>query len=323
MRILVTGAAGFIGFHLSLELLKKGHEVFGLDNINNYYSKKYKKRRIKILSKKKKFKFLNQDLRFIKKLKKKLIKIKPPVIYHLASQPGIMYSFSNPEKYLSNNIIATKNLIKVSKKFQLKKFYFTSSSSVYGNKKKYPIKEISKLAPLNYYADTKKKCEEILIKEFSKKDVDLKIFRPFTVYGPYARPDMFFIKYFNSIKKKKIFELYNFGNYERDFTYVEDVAKAMCNFLKIKKNENIFYNICSSKPVKLKYLIKLINKFLKKNIEVKYLPKRKGEMIKTFGDNQKLKSTLKKIKFTKIEAGIKKTIKWYKDYKYKNELTFN
>ena len=99
---------------------------------------------------------MNQDLRFVKKLEKKLIKIKPPVIYHLASQPGIMYSFSNPEQYLSNNIIATKNLIKVSKKFQLKKFYFTSSSSVYGNKKKYPIKEISKLAPLNYYADTKK-----------------------------------------------------------------------------------------------------------------------------------------------------------------------
>lgn len=323
MKILVTGAAGFIGFHLSLELLRKGHKVFGLDNINNYYSKNYKKRRKNILLKNSKFKFLNQDLRFIKKLKKTLIEIKPEVIYHLASQPGIMYSFSNPEQYLSNNIVATRNLIEVSKNFNLKKFYFTSSSSVYGNKKKFPIKETSKLNPLNYYAETKIKCEEMLKKEFLKKNIDLKIFRPFTVYGPYARPDMFFLTYFNTLKKKKVFKLFNYGNYERDFTYVEDLVKIMSNFLKIKKSKNYIYNICSSKPVKLKYLINVINKLTKKRILIDYLPRRKGEMIKTFGDNKKLKKTLNNIKFTKIEVGVKKTFNWYNNYKYKKELTFN
>ena len=211
----------------------------------------------------------------------------------------------------------------MSKNFNLKKFYFTSSSSVYGNKKKFPIKETSKLNPLNYYAETKIKCEEMLKKEFLKKNIDLKIFRPFTVYGPYARPDMFFLTYFNTLKKKKVFKLFNYGNYERDFTYVEDLVKIMSNFLKIKKSKNYIYNICSSKPVKLKYLINVINKLTKKRILIDYLPRRKGEMIKTFGDNKKLKKTLNNIKFTKIEVGVKKTFNWYNNYKYKKELTFN
>ena len=163
----------------------------------------------------------------------------PDCVLHLASQPGIMYSFKNPSTYISNNILATKNLISISKSYKVKKFYFTSSSSVYGNKKKFPIKENSKLKPINLYAKTKKKCEVMLIKSFKKTNTDLKIFRPFTVYGTYARPDMIFLTYLKKSIENKSFYLFNNGNYMRDFTYVEDVAKILTKFIsvgKIKKN---------------------------------------------------------------------------------------
>ena len=156
MKIFVTGAAGFIGYHLSKELLKNKFSIIGIDNLNNYYSPDYKKERIRNLRKNKNFKFYKLDLKKIKKLLE-IFKIhKPEVIYHLASQPGIMYSFKNPNTYLKNNIQVTDNLIEYSKKFNVKKFYFTSSSSVYGLKKKFPIKEKASLKPINLYAKTKK-----------------------------------------------------------------------------------------------------------------------------------------------------------------------
>ena len=169
MNIILTGAAGFIGYHLALELLKKKHKVLGIDNFNNYYSKSYKRSRVQKLIKNKNFIFYNLDLKKIDKFKKKLIKFKPSAIYHLASQPGIMYSFKNPESYIKNNITVTKKLINCTSYLNIKKFYFTSSSSVYGNTKKFPISENTPKKPLNLYAKTKLECEKILCKSFKKK----------------------------------------------------------------------------------------------------------------------------------------------------------
>ena len=322
MNILITGVAGFIGFHLANELLKKNNNILGVDNFNNYYSPKFKKQRLNLI-KKKNFKFLKFDLRNKKKLALVFKKFKPNAVYHLASQPGIMYSFKNPNTYISNNIKVTKNLIEQSIINNIDKFYFTSSSSVYGNKKKYPINENSLLKPINTYAKTKKECEKILLKYFKNTNIDLKIFRPFTVYGPFARPDMIFITYFKKAMKQENFFLFNNGEYVRDFTYVEDVVKILSKFLKVGKIDNKIFNICSSNPIKIKNLIKIINKynFYKPNIVFK--PYRNGEMIKTYGNNRLIKKTIKFKKFTNIERGIKKTLDWYIDFKNKDLLNFD
>jgi UDP-glucuronate 4-epimerase len=322
-NILITGVAGFIGFHLSLVLLKKGYNVLGIDNLNNYYSKKYKIYRKNILLKNKKFKFLKLDLRFLDKTKKVFEKNKIDTIYHLASQPGIMYSFNNPGTYKSNNILVTKNLIHLTKKFNIEKFYFTSSSSVYGNQKKYPIKESAKLKPLNYYAKTKITCEKLLLKCLKKSEVDLKIFRPFTVYGTFSRPDMIFLTYLKRSFENNDFFLFNNGNYLRDFTHVDDVAEILYKFLAIGKIKKKIFNICSSKPVKIKDLLIIIKKYSKKNTNIILKPYRKGEMIKTYGDNRLLKKIINYKKFTSIDFGIKKTVKWYSNFKNKDILYFN
>ncbi len=322
MKVVVTGAAGFIGYHLTKKLLKKKVKVYGIDNLNSYYSTQLKKDRLKELKKYKNFIFYKKNLNNFNSNLKLFSKISPFAIYHLASQPGIIYSYLNPNTYKNNNINATKNLIKISNIIKINKFYFTSSSSVYGIKKKYPIKESSKMKPINYYAKTKKDCEILLLQKLSKK-IDLKIFRPFTVYGPFSRPDMLFIKYLSSYKSKKPFVLYNYGNYVRDFTYVDDVVDILFDFLKIGFLKKNIFNICSSKPVNITKIVKLINKFYKKEKLVIYKKRRKGEMIKTFGDNRYLKKIIKKRKFMNIEKGIIKTINWYKDYKNKNNLLFH
>ena len=322
MRILITGVAGFIGFHLATELSKKKHQIIGIDNLNNYYSPKYKSQRLNLIKKKKNFKFLKIDLKKKKNLISIFKKWKPSIVYHLASQPGIMYSFKNPKTYITNNISATKNLIDVSLKYKVKKFYFTSSSSVYGDKEKFPIKENSKLKPINIYAKTKKECEKILLKFFKNSNVDLKIFRPFTVYGPYARPDMIFITYMNKISNEEDFFLYNNGNYVRDFTYVADLVKILSKFLKIEKLKYNIFNICSSKPIKVKKLIDIINANINYKPKILLRPYRKGEMIKTYGCNKLIKKTLKFNKFTSLEDGIQKTLIWYKKFKNKDHLYF-
>ena len=323
MNILISGTAGFIGFHLAKELIKKKHTIIGIDNLNNYYSSKYKNIRLKILKNNKNFYFFKVDLKNKKKLNYIFKKYKPECIYHLASQPGIMYSFKNPKTYISNNVEATKTLMSISLKNKIKKFYFTSSSSVYGNKKKFPISENSSLKPINLYANTKMKCEKILLKFFKNTNIDLKIFRPFTVYGEFARPDMIFLTYLKRASENKDFYLFNKGNYLRDFTYVEDVAKILSRFLKIKNLKKKTYNICSSKPIKVKNLIPIIEKYTKQNTKIILKPYRKGEMIKTYGSNKLMKDIIKYKKFTDIDTGIKKTIKWYLNFKDKNLLYFN
>ena len=303
--------------------MKNKYTIIGLDNLNSYYSKDFKKHRISILNKKKNFFFEKIDLKSKIAVNKLFKKYRPEVVFHLASQPGIMYSFKNPDTYISNNILATKNLILVSINYKVNKFYFTSSSSVYGNKKKFPIKENSKLKPINLYAKTKKQCEAMLTKSFKKTNIDLKIFRPFTVYGTYARPDMIFLTYLKKGIENKSFYLFNNGNYTRDFTYVGDVAKILTKFLSVGKLKKKIFNICSSKPIKIKKIIPLINKYSKQKCKVVLKPYRKGEMIKTYGDNKQVKEIINFKKFTNINLKIKKTIKWYLGFKDKNILYFN
>jgi UDP-glucuronate 4-epimerase len=307
MKYLITGAAGFIGYHLSLHLLKKGFTVYGIDSLNKYYSVNLKKLRLKKLKKFKNFYFNKIDLSNFKKTNKFLTKIKPDIIFHLAGQPGVLYSFKNPNSYKKNNIIATENLIKIINKLDVKKFIFASSSSVYGDQKKFPLLETATLKPQNYYARTKKICEEIIKSSLIKPYI---IFRIFTVYGPYGRPDMFFSIFLRKIHKKLQNTLYNFGNYYRDFTYINDVIDVFYKS-SIKSVDNITLNLCSSSPVRMVDVVNLLRKKLNKNFNIKFLKKRKGEMLKTYGSNKKIQSIFNKKKFTKLSFGINQVVKTF------------
>ncbi len=310
-KILITGSSGFIGFHLSKFFLIK-NKVLGVDNHNSYYSKKIKLKRLTFLKKNRNFFFKKINLRNEKKLDQVFKSFKPEYVFHIAGQPGVLYSFKNPKSYKDNNIKATKVLCKISKKYKIKKFIFASSSSVYGDQKKFPIKETFKTYPKNPYAKTKLKSEKIVSKTFSKTKIKFIIFRFFTVYGPFGRPDMFIHKFLNALKNNKKINLHNNGKNFRDFTYIDDVIKILKDSLKKNINGKIL-NICRSSPVLTLKLVDIILKNYKsKKIKLKKTKFVKGEMLKTHGSNANLKKFFGKIKFTDIEKGIKETIRNYK-----------
>ncbi len=311
MIILITGSSGFIGFHLSNFLLKKGYNVLGLDNHNSYYSKKIKNKRLSFLKKNKKFNFFRTDIADAVKLEKIFNKYNPDIVYHLSGQPGVLYSLKNPKIYKINNLLATKNICKMCIKYEIKKFFFSSSSSIYGDQKLFPIKESSKPFPKNPYALTKLNSEKYIQKTFKNSKIKYVIFRFFTVYGPLGRPDMFIHKFLKSIKENKTISLFNNGLNFRDFTYVDDVVKILYLFLKKRINKKVI-NICRSKPIKTIELVNILKKnCIKKNIKIKMTGFVKGEMLKTHGSNRKLKKYIRSLKFTDIKKGINKTVKAY------------
>ena len=316
---LITGCAGFIGFHMCELLLNKGIKVIGIDNLNKYYSQDLKLKRLSILKKKKLFEFFNIDLSK-KKIDQVLLNKKKIKIIHFAAQPGVMYSYKNPKSYYDNNIIATDKLIESVKKIKIEQFIFISSSSVYGDQKKYPINEDARLKSINYYAETKIQCEKKIRKNFKKCYHSTKILRPFTVYGPYGRPDMLILKMLTLIKKKKKINIFNHGKHLRDFTYVGDVVKIIYQ-LSNKRNRNIkTFNICASNPIEINKVIKLFENLLNKKFLINSLPKRQGEMKITYGSNKYLLKFIDFKKFTTINEGLRKTINWYKKFKYKKLL---
>ena len=313
MKILITGAAGFIGYHLSKSFLKSNYKVYGIDSLNSYYSIKLKKLRLNKLSNNKNFYFAKLNLCNYNKSLNLIKKIKPDYVFHLAGQPGVIYSYKDPISYKNNNIHATENLIKIINIYKPKKFIFASSSSVYGNKKKFPITENQLLKPENYYGKTKKICEKEIK---SKLKVPYIIFRLFTVYGSLGRPDMFFSIFLRKVFNRKNINLYNYGEYVRDFTYIDDVIDVFRKvmFLNIKKK---ILNVCSSNPIKMNELIKIIRRILKIKIIINYKNSRKGEMTKTYGSNLRLQKLINKKKYFKIEQGIRVIIKKFSNLEKK------
>ena len=311
---LITGAAGFIGFHTSLNLLKKGKRVIGIDNLNNYYAPKIKKDRLKILSKFNNFKFHKIDIINLKKLEKIFYKSSITTIINLAAQAGVAYSLTNPKKYFLTNSLGFFNICLIAKKYNIRKVLFASSSSVYGDNQNLPVKESYELNPLSYYAITKQNNEQTA-KFFSTISKTKYIgLRFFSVYGLYGRPDMIIYKLISSFKKKKTFYLNNFGEHKRDFTHVDDVMKIINRLINknLKNNYNIF-NICSSKPVSLKVIIQIF----KKN---KILPKLKlrgfqqGDIKDAYGCNNKINNIIK-IRFKNFEKSINEIINFEKKNK--------
>ena len=316
MKILITGAAGFIGHSLARILIKnKKNNIIGIDNFSTYSGKDIKRLRIKILKKNKNFKFKKLDILNKKKIDLLFKKNNFDIVVHLAAEVGVRYSIIRPDKYVEANINGFFNIIDSLKHNPPEKFLFASSSSVYGDSKVFPLKENLNLEPINMYALSKKNNEEvakIYSKKYKTKFIGLRFF---TVFGELGRPDMFFFKMILSVFKNGKLYLNNSGNHYRDFTYIKDVVIILRKLISLNvKNKYEILNICSSRPVFLKNFIKTSEKYLKK-INIVNVSLHPADVYKTHGSNTKLMKLIKKIKFTNLDTAIKNTIESYKKYK--------
>ena len=315
MNILITGCCGFIGFNFSNFLAKsnKNIKIIGIDNINNYYSVALKKERLNELLKNKNFIFYKIDLNQYEALEKLYKKFKFHHIFNFAAQAGVRYSFINPRSFIKNNISGFFNILNLSLEYSVKKFFYASSSSVYGEAKKFPLKENCILKPKNIYGLSKKMNEQIIDVSLHKKNTQCIGLRFFTIYGEWGRPDMFMMQYLNATyDKSKLFYLNNYGNHLRDFTYIKDACKILKKLIYAKlKNKHSIINICSNKPLKLTSVINKINQLTMNKPRIKKRSMQKADIYKTHGDNSLVKRISGIKKFTDISIGLKNTVKWF------------
>ena len=318
MTILITGSAGFIGYHLAKKILNNNKAVIGIDNINNYYDVNLKKNRIKDLKKNKKFFFYKIDLCQYEKLnylvKNKRIKI----IIHLAAQAGVRYSFKNPRIYFKSNLEGFFNILEVSRYNKIKHLIYASTSSVYGNSKKFPSSENDNTdQPLSFYAATKK-SNEVMAHSYSHiYNLPSTGVRFFTVYGPMGRPDMALFKFTKNINNNRSIELFNKGRHFRDFTYIDDIIDGVHSLIYKQSKKKIpheIYNIGNGNPKKLLEYLKYIENYLNKTPKIKKKSLQVGDIVKTHSNIKKLQIYAGYKPKTNINVGIKKFIEWYKEY---------
>ena len=317
---LITGTAGFIGFHLALTLLKKGNAVIGIDNINNYYNKRIKLDRLNLLKKYSKYKFLKIDIANEKLLKKGLNNYKNKIKYiiHLAGQAGVRYSIKNPITYIENNVKAYVNLLEIFKKSRtLKLFIYASSSSVYGEvSTKKSISSKPQVNPISVYSASKLSMELISKVYNFQYNINLIGVRFFSVYGPWGRPDMFYMKYLNSIKSNKPIKIFNFGNHHRSFTYIDDVILNLFKIINKFKNKKVceVFNIGNQNSIFLKNFIKVLEKITKKKAKKVYINLQLGDLKTTKANISREKKIFNHEVKTSLVTGLKKLVTWYRDY---------
>lgn len=321
MNILITGCAGFIGFNLVKSLLqKKNIKILGIDNLNNYYDTKLKYDRLNIIKKLPNFKFKKLDITDEGKLKLFFKNKKFDIVVNLAAQAGVRYSFKNPKVYIDTNVIGFYNLLECCKSFKIKKLLFASSSSVYGEVDKFPLKENFNTDLTNSLYGSTKKINEVMAATYSKLyKINCIGLRFFTVYGPYGRPDMSLYKFTKSINEGKQVQLFNYGNHVRDFTYIDDVVESIKRLILVKNRKKIdklfdIYNIGSNNPKSLIEYVQTIEKLLGRKAKIVKKPFQKGDIIKTHASVNKLFKKTNYKPSTKMINGIKSYIDWYKSY---------
>ena len=319
---LVTGAAGFIGFHLSLELLKKKKVVIGVDNINHYYDQKIKYDRLKVLKKFSKFKFFKIDLNNKKNFSKKInrYKNKIEIIIHLAGQAGVRYSIINPSSYISNNIMSYVHLLEFFKNSsKIKLILYASSSSIYGEVgSKTSLSSQPQINPISVYSASKLSMELISnAYHFLYKKNFIGV-RFFSVYGPWGRPDMFYFKFLKKIKDNKPIEIYNYGNHHRSFTYIDDVVlnlmKLINKFKNHKKSVCDVFNIGNPKSISLKKFIKILEISVGEKAKKKYTKRHLGDITITRSNVKREKSIFNHEIKVPLNIGIEKLINWHRSY---------
>lgn len=319
--VLVTGAAGFIGFHLSKKLLDLGAEVIGFDNINDYYDVNLKYARLDILKGYEKFNFIKGDLKDKDAVDKLFKDFKIDIVVNLAAQAGVRYSIENPSAYIDSNIIGFFNILEAVRHNPVKHLLYASSSSVYGNQEKTPFSVTDNVdKPISLYAATKKSNELMAYTYSHLYKIPATGLRFFTVYGPFGRPDMAYFGFTNKIMKDEPIKIFNEGDMYRDFTYVDDIVQGILNMLlnPPKEDENgaksKVYNIGNNKPEKLMYFIETLEKAIGKEAKKEFLPMQPGDVYQTYADVTDLINDFDFKPSTSIEEGLSKFAKWYKEY---------
>jgi len=332
MKFLITGAAGFIGFHTSQYLLDRGDIVIGVDNINDYYDPSLKEARLSQLKDNDRFTFYKIDIIDKDAVNTIFETESPEHIIHLAAQAGVRYSIENPYAYIDSNITGFMNILEACRHNPIKHLVFASSSSVYGSNTDMPFSVNDNVDhPLSIYAATKK-SNELMAHTYSNLfDIPVSGLRFFTVYGPWGRPDMALFIFTRKILNGEAIDVFNEGKHKRDFTYIDDIVEGV-----VRVSDNVatsnpewnsdkpdpatskapyrLYNVGNNSPVELMYFIEQIEKNLNKKADKNYLPLQAGDVPETYANVDALIDYVGYSPSTSIESGIENFIKWYKDY---------
>lgn len=312
MKVLVTGGAGFIGSHLILALLDKGHEVVCVDNLNEYYDPELKKKRLKQFEDK--IIFEHVDISDEEAISGVFEKYKFDKIAHLAAQAGVRYSLTHPQVYTKSNYLGTSFIYELAVKHGVKDIVFASTSSTYGESEKMPFKEDEPAdRPMSMYAATKRGCEILGASYAHIHGLNITCLRFFTVYGPFGRPDMALFKFTENILAGLPIDVYNNGDMKRDFTYVSDIVLGFVSALEKPLGFEII-NLGYGDPVNLMKFIELIEQELGKKALINFMPMQPGDVPATYADISKAKELLGFSPKVRVEEGVPNFIRWYKDY---------
>jgi UDP-glucuronate 4-epimerase len=330
--ILVTGAAGFIGLHVTQLLLSTGREVVGVDNVNDYYDPKLKQARLEILMRQPNFTFVKLDLADREATKTLFARHRFPTVIHLAAQAGVRYSLQNPQAYVDANIEGFLNVLEGCRHSDCKHLLFASSSSVYGANTKLPFSVQDNVDhPISLYAASKK-ANELMAHAYSHLyRIPASGLRFFTVYGPWYRPDMAMYIFAKAILEGKPIRLFNHGNMRRDFTYIDDVAEAVVRLIGHPPQANPawsgersdpatsaapwkIYNIGNNRPEELLHVVSLLEKEFGRTAIKEMLPMQPGDVPATYADIEDLARDIGFRPATTIEEGIRRFAKWFREY---------
>lgn len=330
--ILITGAAGFIGAHLSNILLNKGYDVVGIDNLNEYYDISIKNARLDLLEHQNKFSFFKVNLSNKDALIKVFKDFKPDYVINLAAQAGVRYSITNPYAYVDSNLIGFVNILEACRNYPVKHLLYASSSSVYGGNTIVPFSTNHQVDhPVSLYAATKK-ANELMAHTYSHLyGIPTTGLRFFTVYGPWGRPDMAYFSFTKDIIEGNPIKVFNYGKMERDFTYVDDIVEGIAKLLPLVPQPNPdwkesdgdlssstapykIYNIGNNSPVKLEKFISVIEDKVGKKAKRVYMDMQPGDVLRTYADTTDLEQAIGFKPSTSIEEGISNFVDWYREY---------
>jgi UDP-glucuronate 4-epimerase len=334
MKALVTGSAGFVGFHLARRLLAEGHEVLGYDGMSAYYDVELKRRRHAILRQEARFTAVEAMLEDKAQLDRAVADFQPDMVFHLAAQAGVRYSIEQPETYVSSNLVGTFNLLEAMRAHPPQHLLIASTSSVYGGNEQMPFGEVDRTDfPISFYAATKKACEAMSHSYAHLYAIPTTCFRFFTVFGPWGRPDMALFKFVDAIEKGEPIDIYGMGQMRRDFTYIDDLIEGIVRLMDVVpiagqpvQAEGVrdslspvapwrVVNIAGGEPTGLLDFVTAVEAAMDMPAKRNMLPRQQGDVVETFADEKLLKALTGFVPQTELATGVRAFVDWYRGYR--------